>query len=217
MSEPTVYIVDDDPVVLKSLHWLFESARLSARIFSSAADFLQSYDSRCAGCLILDVRMPGMTGLELQKELANRDIAVPIIFMTGHGDVPACTESFRNGAFDFIEKPADDGFLINRVRQAIAIDAERCEAARTRQAIEQRIATLTPREREIMNSIIIGKAQKQIASEFGISFQTAAKHRAKVLEKLQARNDVEVVRLLLLLAPEPDQAECEDRSKSLAE
>jgi RNA polymerase sigma factor (sigma-70 family) len=197
-TDAVVYLVDDDPAVLKSLHWLVESASLAAKPLNSAASFLEAYDPRRPGCLILDVRMPQMTGLQLQSLLKERNIELPIIIMTGHSDVPTCTESFRNGAFDFIEKPADDEFLIARVQQAIATDIERRQQEVHRTEISKRLATLTPREREVMDAIVSGKSQKRIASELGISFQTAAKHRAKVLTKLQVGNDVEVVRALLV-------------------
>jgi two-component system response regulator FixJ len=196
-SDAVVYLVDDDPAVLKSMHWLVESANFSARSLTSAAMFLDEYDPQRPGCLILDVRMPEMTGLQLQAALKERGIVLPVIIMTGHSDVATCTESFRNGAFDFIEKPADDDFLIERIQNAIAGDVERRQHEMHREEIQKRLATLTPREREVMDAIVSGKSQKRIASELGISFQTAAKHRAKVLAKLQVGNDVEVVRTLL--------------------
>lgn len=196
-SDAVVYLVDDDPAVLKSMHWLVESANFAARSLTSAAMFLDEYDPQRPGCLILDVRMPQMTGLQLQAALKERGIVLPVIIMTGHSDVATCTESFRNGAFDFIEKPADDGFLIERIHNAIAGDIERRQQETHREEIQKRLATLTPREREVMDAIVSGKSQKRIASELGISFQTAAKHRAKVLAKLQVGNDVEVVRTLL--------------------
>jgi two-component system, LuxR family, response regulator FixJ len=198
MTDAVVYLVDDDPAVLKSMHWLVESANFSAKSLASAALFLEEYDAQRPGCLILDVRMPHMTGLQLQSTLKERGIAMPVIIMTGHSDVATCTESFRNGAFDFIEKPADDDFLVERIHMAIAADVERRQQETQREEIRVRLATLTPREREVMDAIVSGKSQKRIASELGISFQTAAKHRAKVLSKLQVGNDVEVVRTFLL-------------------
>jgi len=205
-TDPLVYIVDDDSAVLKSLHWLIESAGLTAKALSTAAAFLDVYDPQRPACLVLDVRMPVMTGLQLQCQLHEQGIGLPVIIMTGHSDVPSCTESFRNGAFDFIEKPADDEFLLQRIQQAIAEDLERLRAEDTRSAIKKRIATMTPREREVMEAIAEGKSQKRIASELGISFQTAAKHRAKVLAKLQVGNDVEVVRTLFLMHAQAEAA-----------
>ncbi len=197
-TDAVVYLVDDDPAVLRSLHWLVESASLVAKPLTSAASFLDAYDEDRPGCLVLDVRMPAMTGLQLQMSLKERGVELPVIIMTGHSDVPTCTESFRNGAFDFIEKPADDEFLIGRIQDAIATDVERRQQEKHRADIKKRLATLTPREREVMEAIVSGKSQERIASELGISFQTAAKHRAKVLAKLQVGNDVEVVRTLLI-------------------
>jgi two-component system, LuxR family, response regulator FixJ len=127
MNEPTVYAVDDDAAVLKSLRWLIGSAGLQVKTFSSGASFLEGYDAKRPGCLILDMRMPGMNGLELQTHLLERGIRLPVIFMTGHADVPACTESFRSRAFDFIEKPANDEYLLRRIAEAITQDTERLQ------------------------------------------------------------------------------------------
>ena len=204
MNEPTVYLVDDDNAVLKSLRWLIESVGLKTKSVGAASSFLDIYDPYSPGCLVLDVRMPGMTGLQLQVLLNERGIEVPVIIMTGHSDVATCTESFRNGAFDFIEKPADDEFLLSRIRAAIKSDFERCRLEDSKRKIQTRIAALTPREREVMNAIVCGKPQKLIASELGISFQTAAKHRAKVLQKLQVANDVEILRTVLTMEATPE-------------
>ena len=159
-TDAVVYLVDDDPAVLRSLHWLVESASLVAKPLTSAASFLDAYDEDRPGCLVLDVRMPAMTGLQLQMSLKERGVELPVIIMTGHSDVPTCTESFRNGAFDFIEKPADDEFLIGRIQDAIATDVERRQQEKHRADIKKRLATLTPREREVMEAIVSGKSRE---------------------------------------------------------
>lgn len=198
-TEPTVFIVDDDPAVLKSMRWLIESAHFRAQTYSSGAAFLQEYDVTIPGCLLLDVRMPDMTGLDVQSQLLERGATLPVIIMTGHGDVPTCTRSFKQGAFDFIEKPANDELLLQRIDQAIATDAGRRQMDSERPEIEARLAKLTARETEVMGLIVDGKSLKQIAIGLQISIQTAAKHRAKILDKLVAANDVEIVRLVLSL------------------
>ena len=196
-TEPTVFVVDDDLSVLRSLRWLIESAHLLVKTFSSGESFLEDFDPSSPGCLILDIRMAGMNGLDVQQKLIEKGYKLPIIVMTGHGDVPLCTHAFKSGAFDFIEKPADDKVLINQIHAALAADAKRRESADCPSDIAARLAELTPREVEVMDLIVQGKLHKQIASDLGISFQTAAKHRTKVLMKLGVGNDVELVRLVL--------------------
>ncbi len=194
-TEPTVYIVDDDPGVLRSMRWLIESEGLSAKTYSSGAAFLANYDAECSGCLVLDMRMPDMNGLEVQMRLVERRCELPIIMMTGHGDVPACVASFKSGAFDFFEKPANDVVLLERIKQAIATGAERHSSAANSPEAVARLAQLTPREKEVMGLVVGGKTLKQIAVQLNVSIQTAAKHRAKVHDKLGLENDAELVRL----------------------
>jgi two-component system response regulator FixJ len=196
-SQATVYIVDDDESVRRSLRWLIESAHFAVETFTSGEEFLDSYDPSRPGCLILDIRMNGMSGLDVQRKLAEKKFAIPVIMKTGHGDVPLCTKAFKAGAFDFIEKPANDKVLIHAIQQALAADAEH----RQRNDIEPerlgRLSRLSPRETEVMELIVKGRNQKQIALDLNISFQTAAKHRAKVLTKLGVANDVELTRLIM--------------------
>jgi len=199
MTESTVYLIDDDLRVLHSLRWLIESHGLRAKPISSAPAFLEVYEPHIPGCLILDIRMPEMTGLQLLEKLKEQGIRVPVIVMTGFSDVGTVTESFRNGAFDFIQKPADHDFLLTRIRAALLLDEERCRMQNAQHEVRRRVETLTPRERQVMDAIVCGKPQKLVAAELGISFQTAAKHRAKVLKKLDATTDVEVLRRLLPL------------------
>ena len=198
-SEPIVNVVDDDPAVLTSLRWLLESVHLNVRTYASGAAFLAEYDASRPGCLVLDVRMPGLTGLDVQRKLAELGAKLPIIIMTGHGDVPTCTRAFKAGAFGFIEKPANDEVLLAQIQQAIVADAQcrrlglRCPDATAK------LAELSPREIEVMDLLVNGKTQKQIAIALGISIQTVAKHRGKVLEKLEVENDVELARLVMAL------------------
>jgi len=194
-SEPIVYIVDDDPGILKSMRWLLESAHLRVKTFNSGLVFLECYDADDPGCLILDMRMPGMTGLDVQKRLAQMGAQLPIIIMTAHADVPVCIESFKSGVFDFIEKPADDDLLLARVRKALLLDEENRRLKSFRNDFAERTASLSPRERQVMHLVVAGKNLKQIALDLDISVQTAAKHRAGMLEKLGLDNDVQLVRL----------------------
>ena len=195
--DPVVNIVDDDPAVLTSLRWLLESVDLSVNTYSCASDFLAAYDLDRPGCLVLDVRMPGLTGLDVQRRLIDLGARLPIIFMTGHGDVPTCTRAFTAGAFSFIEKPADDEQLLTQIRQAIAADLKRRQMELPRGVATVNLAELSPRELEVMDLLVGGRTQKQIAIFLGISIQTVAKHRGRVLEKLNVENDVELARLVL--------------------
>jgi two-component system, LuxR family, response regulator FixJ len=196
MSESMVYIVDDDPSVLKSMRWLLESENLSVATYPSGSAFLDAYDDGCAGCLILDMRMPEMSGLDVQRQLAAKNAELPVIVMTGHGDVPMCTKSFTLGAFDFIEKPADDEALLQRIKEALAVDRQRLKRRTDRREFAMCAEKLTSREAEVLRLLASGKTPKQIAMEFDISIQTVAKHRAKVLEKLNVNNDVELAHLV---------------------
>jgi FixJ family two-component response regulator len=194
-SEPIVYIVDDDAGILKSMRWLLESAHLRVKTFNSGASFLECFDADDPGCLILDMRMPGMTGLDVQKKLAQMGAQQPIIIMTAHADVPVCIESFKSGVFDFIEKPADDDFLLARVRKALELDEQNRRLKASQNEFAQRTASLSPRERQVMHLVVAGKNLKQIALDLDVSVQTAAKHRAGMLDKLGLDNDVQLVRL----------------------
>ncbi len=192
----TVFIVDDDPEVRRSISVLVRSVGLEARMFGSARDFLDAFDPNVAGCLVLDMRMPGMTGLQLQQALNERNIRIPIVFITAHGEIPTATSAMRAGAIDFIPKPFSPQLLLERIQEAIAIDRERRSAQQLQQEIAARIATLTDREREVMEHLATGKPTKTIASLLGISSKTVDNHRAKVLEKLQVENATQLAHLL---------------------
>ena len=197
----TVYIVDDDEGVRSSLSILLESAGHRARTFASAREFLDQYAADQPGCLLLDLRMPGMDGMELHRELVARHALLPVIFVTGHGDVPMAVEAMKNGAFDFLQKPFGHADLLARVERALAADAEaRADAAR-RDDIQRRYATLTPREREVMAMIVDGRANKVIAIDLALSERTVEIHRSRVMEKMGTRSVAHLVRLALALRP----------------
>ncbi len=195
--EPMVFIVDDDDEVRAALELLMESAGLAVRGYASAQAFLDDVDPARPGCLVLDVRMRGMSGLELQNRLTAEPMHPPIVIITGHGDVPMAVRALRAGVIDFLEKPFDDRALLDAVQRAFAIDAKHRDQALRRAEIQRRLARLTPREREILDQIIAGKRNKVIAYDLGISQSTVEAHRAKVMDKLGARSLSELMRLML--------------------
>ena len=198
MSDATVFIVDDDQAVARSLRWLIETVRLKVETFASAQAFLDGYDASKPGCLVLDVRMPGMSGLELQERLAASRIQVPIIFITGHGDVQMAVRAVQAGAFDFIEKPFNDQDLLDRVQRAIAHDAMQRGREQQRQQLRDRFDALTAREREVLDLVVQGQSNKAVANALGLSAKTVEFHRAKVMEKLQVRSLADLVKLAML-------------------
>jgi len=198
-SEPTVYVVDDDPGVLDAVQLLLRSVGLRARAFSSAGDFLEEYDPDSPGCLILDLRMPGMGGRELQKRLLEMEAELPIIFVTAHGDVPTAVEAVKDGAVDFIQKPFPDQKLLDKVNQALELDARQRKEREERRIVELRLKTLTPREREVMGLVAAGKLNKTIARQMGISQRTVEIHRSRVMEKMEASSVPDLVHMILKL------------------
>ena len=197
VTPPTVFIVDDDEAVRGSLRLLIRSVGLQAKACASAKEFLEGYDADQPGCLLLDVRMPGMSGLELQQELNQRGATIPVVFITGHGDVPMAVEAMQHGAFDFLQKPFRDQDLLDRVQRALGRDAESRAALAARAQIAERLASLTPRELEVMRLVTRGKANKVIAHELSISPRTVEIHRARVMEKMDAGNLADLVRKAL--------------------
>jgi FixJ family two-component response regulator len=197
MSEPKeiVFVVDDDASVLKGLRRLLAAAGLEVAGFESPQQFLERFDPGAPGCLVLDLAMPGLNGMELQQELAARGSTLPIVFLTGHGDVPTSVQAMKRGAADFLTKPVDETDLLAAIRNAF----EKGRALRMAQAenaeIGRRLATLTPREREVLEHIVAGKRNKQVAGELGTVEKTVKVHRARVMEKMQARSLAELVRL----------------------
>ena len=192
---PTVYVVDDDPGALRSLCWLIQQADLPVRAFPSGREFLESYDRAEPGCLVLDVRMPEMSGLEVQEILAEDGIDLPIIFITAHGDVPSCAQAFKAGALDFLEKPLDGDVFLDHVRKALARGTERKRQGLTA-ALAARMARLTPSEKEVLDMLISGKSLKTIATLSGVTVQTIWKHRLSIHKKMEVDNDIELVRLV---------------------
>ncbi len=192
-----VLLVDDDPDVRDAASLLLSTAGFSVEALHSAEALLERVTPDDRGCLVLDVRLPGMSGLTLQRALYERGIRLPIVFISGHGDIPMAVEAVNAGAMDFLEKPFNDDALLDRVERALDADREQAEHARAVASIEERIASLTPREREIMEQILRGKLNKVIAADLDLSIRTVEVHRARVLEKLHARNGSELVRLVL--------------------
>ena len=196
-DDPIVFVVDDDEKVREAIEWLLHSVRLAARCFGSARDFLDAYKSGTPGCVILDVRMPGMSGLDVQAHLVAKGDLIPIIFLTGPGDFPMATRAMAAGAFQFIEKPFNNQILIETVQHAVAKSLEDLGDARLHQAVRNRVETLTEREREVLALLIDGASNRSIADKLGISGRTVESHRAHVMEKMQVRSIAELVRRVI--------------------
>ena len=195
--QPTVYIVDDDAGVRKSLRWLIETLGVPVKTFESAANFLDVCDARMPGCLVLDVVMPGMTGLELQEELRRRGAEIPIIMLTGYADVPTAVRSLKNGAVEFLEKPFDDDVLLQQVQRALALDARRRKERGECDDVFERMTRLTPREHEVLDLVVEGLSSKEIAARISVSFKTVEAHRAKIMTKIEAASVADLVRLVV--------------------
>ena len=197
MTEPRVHIVDDDEAMRDSLKWLLESRGLKVELYHSAEVFLHALNCGFCGCLVLDVRMPGMNGLDLYEQLRARASTLPVIFITGHGDVPMAVTALKKGAADFIEKPFNNqdmlGLIESCMKQDRAAAAKRAENA----SVAQRLDSLTQREREVLGLIVGGKLNKQIANDLGISIKTVEVHRSRVMEKMGASSVAELVQLAL--------------------
>ena len=192
-QSPIIYLVDDDEAVRDALGMLFKSIGLKHEAYGSALEFLESYDPARHSCLVADIRMPGLSGLELQQRLNEQRAEIPIIFITGHGDVPMAVTAMKSGAADFIQKPFRDQDLIDRINKALARDLERRKRRAEQDEIRGRIALLTPREREVMERVVRGQANKVIAMDLGVSQRTVELHRARVMRKLKMRAVAELV------------------------
>lgn len=188
-----IYLVDDDEAVRDALGMLFKSIGLKFAAYASALEFLERYDPARHACLVADIRMPGLSGLELQQRLNEQRAEIPIIFITGHGDVPMAVSAMKSGAADFIQKPFRDQDLIDRIHKALAVDRERRVARAGDDEIRARIASLTPREAEVMRRVVRGQANKVIAMDLGVSQRTVELHRARVMRKLKMRSLAELV------------------------
>lgn len=196
-SKPVVYIVDDDKAIRDSLGMLMKSIGFESRAYESAEDFLNEADLYAPGCLVVDIRMEGMSGLELQQLLNKKEIKLPVIIITGHGDVPMAVQAMQAGAVDFLEKPYDNNVLVARIKQCLTDASESQEKLRFVADAKKRLSRLTPREREVMNLLVAGKHNKIIAKELSISVRTAEAHRAKVMKKLRAESLSDIVRLAM--------------------
>jgi RNA polymerase sigma factor (sigma-70 family) len=197
LAKSTVFVVDDDQAMRNSLKWLIESVGVAVKSFASADEFLAQYQSGRAGCLVLDVRMPGMSGLELLEHLALRNVHIPAVIITGHGDVPMAVRAMKGGAIDFIEKPFNDEALLDAIRRAIAYEEQQRSFHSEHVQIQKRLSHLTPREHEVMAMVTAGKSNKEIANALGVSAKTIEAHRARVMEKMQAGSLAELVRMAL--------------------
>ena len=190
---PLVYLVDDDDAIRDSLGLLLRSVGLDCEVHASALEFLGAYDPTRHSCLVADIRMPGLSGLELQQRLNEQRAEVPVIFITGHGDVPMAVNAMKSGASDFIQKPFRDQDLLDRIHKALARDRERRAQRAEEDAIRERLATLTPRETEVMKCVVRGQANKVIALDLGVSQRTVELHRARVMRKLKMRSLADLV------------------------
>jgi FixJ family two-component response regulator len=193
----SVFVVDDDDAVRNSLRLLLKSVGLPTVAFASAREYLDSWHPAQPGCLVLDVRMPGMSGLELQEELNRRGAIIPVIFISGHGDIPMAVEAIQHGAFDFLQKPFRDQDLIDRVQRALAADHANRQSLAQQDVLRQRYGSLTPREQEVLVLVTKGKANKVMAGDLDISQRTVEIHRARVMEKMGAQSLAQLVRMAM--------------------
>jgi RNA polymerase sigma factor (sigma-70 family) len=196
-QEPTVFVVDDDPGVGDAIRLLMRSVGLPSEAFLSAGDFLEAYEPERAGCLVLDVRMPGMSGLDLQARLQEMGSTLPIIFVTAHGDVPMAVDAVKAGARDFVQKPFRDQELLDKIQEALEADTRGRAERSDLNEIRSRLESLTPRETEVMDLVVAGKPNKNIARALGISQRTVEIHRARVMEKMQVRSVSMLVQLVM--------------------
>jgi two-component system response regulator FixJ len=198
MTEPVVHVIDDDEAMRESLAFLLDASGLAARTYDSATGFLEAFDGAGAGVIVTDVRMPEMNGLELVRRLKAREVALPIVMITGHGDVPLAVEAMKAGVVDFLEKPFDEEHLLAAIRSALAENRQSDEEQAERERIRKVLESLSPREHEVLHGVVAGKLNKVIAHELGISPRTVEVYRANVMSKTGARGLSELVRMVLL-------------------
>jgi two-component system, LuxR family, response regulator FixJ len=196
-QRPTAYVVDDDESIRTLWRWLMESNGIAVQTFATAAEFIANYRNGAAGCLVLDLQLPGMSGLELQEYLKHGGIEIPVVFVTGHGDVPTAVSALKSGAVDFIEKPFSHLDVLAVIKKALLHDAESRERRSRRSRAAGRLATLTERERDVLQRVLEGKQNKVIAAELDISVKTVEFHRARVMEKMGAASLAELVHVAM--------------------
>jgi two-component system response regulator FixJ len=213
--EATVFIVDDEEGVRDSLQRLIQSVNIRTEAYASAPDFLAAYHPDKWGCLLLDIRMPGMSGLELQQKLATERITLPVLIITGYGDVPSAVRAMKTGAFEFIEKPFNKQTLLEKIQRAIESHQQHRETNAKRINVAERIDTLTPREIEVMRRVVSGQANKVIAFDLGISKKTVEAHRARVMEKMNVRTVAELVRANMLFEEETTENSGDEESQEI--
>ena len=201
-GQPTIYVVDDDDGMRRALDTLLSTVGYKTAVFSRPSEFLSQFKPEAHSCVVLDIRMPEMSGLEVQQQLNRRGSMLPVIFITGHGDVPMAVQAMKEGAFEFIQKPFRDQDLLDRINHALKQDADNRSNAARRSEVQHRLESLTPREKQVMNFIVDGSANKVIAIDLGLSERTVEIHRAKVMEKMGARSVAHLVKLHLTLADE---------------
>ena len=194
-QEGTVFLIDDDPSIRDSLSLLLSLKGIRTQLFATAETFIEAYRPEWHGCVLTDLRMPGMTGLELQAALRGRRLEVPVVVLTAHGDVATARAALKNGAFDFLEKPIDDGMLLDVLRNALRVDRERRAAVTARATTDRRIERLTEREREILELIAAGHQNREIAMQLEISPRTVEVHKARIMEKLDCHSLAELMRV----------------------
>ena len=197
-GEPLVFVVDDDRLVRESLAWLVESIDLPVQLFASAGEILDVLDQGVSGCIVLDVRMPGISGLELLDMLAQRDVAMPVILVTGHADVPMAIRAMKSGAFDFIEKPYNDQAMLDCIQSALEYERDHRVRRQRREDLRSRFTALTPREHQVMARVVQGLSNKLIAADLGISIKTVELHRSHLMSKVAVKSSAALVRLAVL-------------------
>ena len=198
-NSPCVFVVDDDDAVRESIAFLLGSVSIRCETFASAESFLENYDATRRGCLVLDVRMPGMSGIQLHQRMREKRLTIPVIILTAHSDVPMAVETMKNGAFDLIEKPCNDQVLLERIQEAIKKDADLWLDERLLKQAEERLIRLSPREKEVMGYVVAGYLNKQIAEMMDVSIKTVEVHRSRVMQKMEAPSLADLVRMATLL------------------
>jgi len=196
-SKPVIHVVDDDDAIRDSIVWLLDGERYSVRTYATGEDFLARLEHFSPACVILDIRMPGMSGVEVHEQLARNAVSTPVVFVTGHGDVPMAVEAIKRGAFDFIEKPFNEQKLTSVIERALELDAQNAGQVAAQSVVVARLAKLSPREREVLDLVVAGKMNKTIADLMNISIKTVEAHRSKVMEKMCARSLAELVQAVL--------------------